>query len=281
MSNKIVKNIYIIKAAMVKCFYCERNHSLNKCNVSKEDLHYWLIKQCIKENFNLLYFRNNLNLTSFHQKIHCLSIRQCRLLLNDCKFLPKYILLKRVYKKYKKLSINLLQFNVDYPSFHDRLIVNFNRSEDEQRIIDETERQLSYMILEMQYLNNGEVNSFIQNIPNIINNFISSRQLRIPIREPSSPSYPPPSYEKWDIKCLECNMDDIDFHCCICDENNNSENKTKFSCNHDYCFSCVMNFLTIIQQPPNCPLCRRSVDEIRVSNKYFQEKMEKTLKKKG
>lgn len=264
----------------MKCFYCERNHPINKCKVSKEDLHYWLIKESLKENIYLLYSRNQNNLTPLHKKISSLSVRQCRLLVNECNFRPKYILCKRVYKKYKKLSINLLQFNVDYPSFHDRLMNNFTRSEEEERIIQETERQLCYMMLEMQYLNIGEVSSYIQNIPNKINNFILSRQLYIPILEPSSPSYPPPTHDKWEIACYECNFEDKKFHCCICDEEYNSDKKTIFSCNHNFCFSCVMNYLNIIQQVPNCPLCRKCVDVIRVSNKDSQEKMENTLKKK-
>ena len=264
---------------MVKCFCCSYSHPISKCKVSKEGLHFWVIKECINENMNLLYFHNNHNVISFQQKINCFSLKQCKQLLNDYRCISRFVLIKRVYKKYKKLSTNLLKFHIDYPSFQERLSVDFNRTEQEKIDIIDIEKQLSYIMLEMQYLNNGDVYSYIQNIPNYINDFISIRYNRSLVIEPSSPTHPPPSYDILDITCDAFSFESHDFHCCICDENLTSDKNASFSCKHIFCVSCVTKYLTIIKQLPTCPLCRSSVNNIFLSNKENKEKMENILKK--
>jgi hypothetical protein len=72
---------------------------------------------------------------------------------------------------------------------------------------------------------------------------------------------------------INLNIDKTEIDCCICMEDKNDIDMCLLSCKHIFCISCIKKSFVIKQE---CPLCRRNINKVYVTNGENREKLIKT-----
>ena len=261
---------------MVKCFMCDGAHHISKCKKSLSDLHELLLKKLIIEKKCIISSRQLSDPVRAIQIISALSVRQMKGLLKIDVFTPVKHLRKKLYEKYDTLSNNLFRFHVDYPYYEQVLSQPTELPDDQEQIRKDLERQFTYLLFQLNYLDSRDFIYFVRNLPDYFQRFVNERvNYYYPIGEPTTPPYsPPPSLPitmNFSVSVVE---NQNEYECAICQELRLPITKVTFNCNHYYCFECVENYIRHVNNIPRCPLCRSDVSSMN----FFDEQNEKKIK---
>ena len=77
-----------------------------------------------------------------------------------------------------------------------------------------------------------------------------------------------------DIICENIEISDEEQNCCICMEEREKDDICRFTCQHVFCGTCIIDILKT-QNSVCCPLCREIVTNIITQQNNIQNKLEK------
>ena len=261
---------------MVHCFMCDENHHISKCRKSLSDLHELILKKLINEKKCLITAQPFQEPVRAQHIIKALSVSQMKGLLKIETCVPVKHLRKTIFEKYDILSNNLFRFHVDYPYYEQVLSQPTDLPDDQEQIRKDLERQFTYLLFELNYLDSRDFIYFVRNLPEYFQRFVNERvNYYYPIHEPTTPPYSPPPSLPHSIVCSLSSVEDQnEYDCAICQELRQPDTKVTFNCSHCYCVDCIDNYIRHINRTPRCPLCRRDVSSMN----FLEEQNEKKIK---
>lgn len=264
---------------MVHCFMCYENHHISKCTKSISELHELLLKKLINEKKCILTNRSNRDALRSQHIISALSVSQMKVLLKIDRYVPVKHLRKKIFDKYDKLSNNLFRFHVDYPYYEQVLSQPPELPADQEQIRQDLERQFTYLIFELNYLDSRDFIYFVRNLPDYFQRFVNGHvNYQYPIREPTTPPYSPPPPLPHSIVCSLSSVENQnEYDCAICQQIKQPNTKVTFNCSHYYCVECIDNYIRHINRIPRCPLCRRDVSSMNLLDEQNEKKIKLLL----
>lgn len=278
MSDKIYRR----EMSNIVCYYCSQiGHRISECvSMDSEGMHSFILQKLVNYKLRNLYRTFEEINTDDLRVLKQFSSSQMKVLLGitSRRYIFKRKLYDKMYKKYDRMSNEIVTQHVDYPNLLRHSVRRDEILVEDARMIDNMERELSRQISHIRQLHSRRLREYLLDLPEQMSQFIQSQNISLlPVFESRSPPYSPPQTPRAGIRneymskielVLSEILPDAPFDCPVCQDCMESMWKVRFNCLHDFCIGCTIGYLSNVSRSPVCPLCRAEITKMELYNAY-------------